>query len=170
MSWYWLAWAGAPDPGGACAWATATDDAGEVAGVLAAWPSGTERPNGGVKVDARAIDPDGEAVDVSWVLAPDGMGVPFDDPAVGHAIRRVLALPPADVLSTFLVGDAHFVGAVTGVRGGDRGRLLDDPFGRVFPARRLRVGPGLLGTMDPPTGPVGQRYGSDQPWPWDRFS
>ncbi len=169
MSWCWLAWRGVDD-GGPPLWAPLNDLDGKPAGMLAAWPSDTDEPEGAAKVDARAIDGDGAPAEVSLVLAPPGIALPFDDPAVGQAIRMVLSLPPVDVLSTLLLGDSRFVGALTAARGGGADRLAQDPFSRLFPARRLRVGPGLLGTMPAPTGPVGQRYGSDQPWPWDRFA
>ena len=54
-------------------------------------------------------------------------------------------------------------------RGAGVARLRDDPFARVFPARLLRVGPGVLGAVRPPCGPTMERYGSAQPWPWDRY-
>ncbi len=48
-------------------------------------------------------------------------------------------------------------------------RLPDDPFARVFRARIFRVEAGLFGRMRAPCGPTIERYGSAQPWPWDRF-
>jgi hypothetical protein len=33
----------------------------------------------------------------------------------------------------------------------------------------LSVEAGILGSMTAPTGPVIERYGSGNPWPWDRF-
>ena len=50
-----------------------------------------------------------------------------------------------------------------------RALLADDPFARVFPARMLRVDGGLFGRVPPPVGPTIERYGSANPWPWDRF-
>jgi hypothetical protein len=44
------------------------------------------------------------------------------------------------------------------------------PFARIFPARLLRVEAGLFGRVPPPGGPTIERYGSAQPWPWDRYS
>ncbi len=168
MSWCWLAWRDVGD-GDPPLSASVDDLDGKSVGRLAAWPSDADEPEGAAKIDARAIDAEGAPAEVSLVLAPPVIALPVDDPAVGQAIRMVLSLPPVDLLSTLLLGDSRFVGALTGVRGGGEDRLAQDPFSRVFPARRLRVGPGLLGTMPAPTGPVGQRYGSDQPWPWDRF-
>jgi hypothetical protein len=51
-----------------------------------------------------------------------------------------------------------------------RNRVVDDPFARIFPARLLRVEAGLFGRVPPPGGPTIERYGSAQPWPWDRYS
>jgi len=35
--------------------------------------------------------------------------------------------------------------------------------------RVLEVGEGLFGRVAPPAGPVIERYGSANPWPWDRY-
>ena len=76
---------------------------------------------------------------------------------------------PADAVSTLLSDASHFEGAITVARGPRVARLSDDPFARVFPARILRVEGGLFGRDPAPCGPVIERYGSAQPWPWDRF-
>lgn len=168
MSWCWLALReDRPTDAELCAQVCELD--GSSAGFLAAWPATVDQPGGAAKVDGRALDPAGSTAELSLVLAPPGLALPFDDPAVAQAIRRVLALPPADFVSTLLLGDSRFVGAVTGSRS-EPGRLDGDPFAVIFPARRLRVAAGLFGRMPAPTGPVGQRYGSDQPWPWERFA
>lgn len=86
------------------------------------------------------------------------------------ALRTALAGPWPDVLSTLVVGNSRFAGALTAVRNGDGGFLADDPFARIFPAELVEVGPGLLGFTPPPTRPVIQRYGGGEPWPWDRFA
>ena len=57
--------------------------------------------------------------------------------------------------------------ALGGSYHGDRSRLESDP---IFPAEIVEVGPGLLGATPAPTGPVIQRYGGGNPWPWDRSS
>jgi hypothetical protein len=49
-------------------------------------------------------------------------------------------------------------------------RLADDPFARVFPQQILRIESGVLGAVPAPCGPTIERYGSANPWPWDRFS
>ena len=145
---------------------TADDDAG---GVLAAWDGHSAPVPGAVKVDPRCIDVNGEAAWVSLVLAAPGTWLLFDDIVVSHAIRAVLAGPPVDVVSTFVIGDDRFVGALTAVHGDDRTRLGHDPFAAIFRARLIRVGAGLLGRTPTPVGPMTQRYGAANPWPWDRF-
>lgn len=168
MSWCWLALRDtAPPDALACAAVAAPDH--RSGGFLAAWTSSSPRPEGAAKVDSRAIDPNGLPAEASLVLPPGGMTLAFDDVAVGHALRMALARPPLDVLTTMLLGDSRFAGALSAVRHGRSDLLDDDPFGRLFPARRLHVRAGLLGHMPAPAGPVIQRYGSDQPWPWDRF-
>ena len=124
---------------------------------------------GQAKVDARAVDPNGEAALVSLVLPPDGITIAFDDPAVSGALRASLAEPWPDVLSTLVVESSRFAGALTAVRDGDRSRLGSDPFARIFPAELVEVGPGLLGRTPSPVGPGIQRYGGGNPWPWDSF-
>ncbi len=98
------------------------------------------------------------------------MTIPFDDPIVSGALRAALAAPWPDVLSTLVVQSSRFAGALTAVRDGDRSRLESDTFARTFPAEIVEVGPGLLGATPAPTGPVIQRYGGGNPWPWDRSS
>jgi len=164
VSWCWLAHAeGRPED----AIAAAPIRSG---GYLAAFSADATPPAGERKLDARAVDPEGPAALVSLVLAPDGVTIPFDDPAVSGALRAALAAPWPAVLSTLLVEESRFAGALTAVRNGDRSRLESDPFARLFPARIVELGPGLLGRTPPPTGPVVQRYGGGEPWPWDRFA
>jgi hypothetical protein len=120
--------------------------------------------------DDRIVDPSGPPARVSLVLPPPGVSVPFDDLAVQQARRDVLAdADPPPVLTTLLRDASHFAGALTARRGGGVTRLADDPFARLFPARLLDVGPGLLGSVPPPAGPTIERYGSARPWPWDRY-
>ncbi len=157
-------------PGDALAATPAWDRNGVPAGWLAAWPAGTEPAPGAAKIDARAIDSDGDEAWVSLVLAPPDAGLPFDDPSVSQAIRMSLRMPAVDLRSTLVLGDDRFAGALTGMHDAEPGLLTYDPFAVLFPARLLRVGPGLLGRMPAPVGPSMQRYGSANPWPWDRFS
>ncbi len=144
------------------------EEDGHRIGVLGAW--GPEHPpfDGAMKIDAAAIDADGDPAWVSLSVAPAGACVPFDDPAVSEAIRTVLAGPAFDVVSTLLVGDRVFAGALVAVFDDPR-RLADDPFARLFHARVVRVDAGLLGRASPPVGPGIQRYGSTTPWPGGRF-
>ena len=68
-------------------------------------------------------------------------------------------------------GAPHFEGAITVARSPDaKWWLRDDPFARILPRTLLAVDAGILGTVAAPTGPTIERYGSGNPWPWDRFS
>ena len=167
-SWHWFALVDAP-PAGADAAAAATALDGSPAGHLAIWTRHAKPVREARRIDARLLDPDGAAAVVSLVRTPPGVRVLFDDVAVQHARRRVLAGPPVDAVTTLLSDASHFEGSLTVLRGVDVLRLADDPFAEIFPARRLRVEAGLLGRMPPPAGPVIERYGSERPWPWDRF-
>ncbi len=163
-------------PGGADLCATLHDATGR-AGYLAAWRCDA-RPDGvdARRVDRRLLDADGEEGLLSLVLPDEDRLVAFDDLAVQHARRRVLAEAPADALSTLLIDDRRFAGALTVRRGPDAARLLADdpfapfaPFARIAPATLLSLGPGLIGRVPAPTGPTIERHGSAQPWPWERF-
>ena len=169
MTWHWLDLVGGA-PNGAAAAAPAVTLGGAAAGNLAIW-TGRARPTPGARrIDARLLDAAGAAAEVSLVRPPPCLRLPFDDLAVQHARRRALAEPPFDALTTLLRDATHFEGSLTVARGADAARLADDPFARIFPALRLRVGPGLLGVVPAPAGPVIERYGSAQPWPADRFA
>jgi hypothetical protein len=170
MSWCWIALVGNSAPGADAAAAATTAD-GRPAGTLAVWLRRAKPTRSARRMDVRLADPDGAAATVSLVLAPPGVRLPFDDVAVQHARRRVLAEAPFDGVSTLLADASHFAGAVTVARGGGQvARLPDDPFARLFAARVLRIAAGVLGSVAPPAGPTIERYGSAQPWPWDRFS
>lgn len=164
MSWCWL---GRTDVRPENALAAAELSSG---GFLAAFAADGPAPAGKRKIDARAIDPHGEPALASLVLHADDVTIPFDDPAVSGALRAALAAPWPDVLSTLVVEDSRFAGALTAVRDGDRARLASDPFARIFPAALIEIGPGLLGLTPAPTGPVIQRYGGGRPWPWGEFT
>jgi hypothetical protein len=155
-------------PDDATAAARVTED-GERAGVLAAWLRRGKPTRNARRIDSRLIDPGGEPASISFVLAPANIRVLFDDTAVQEARRRVLVGPPFDAVSTLLRDSSHFEGAVTVARGDQAARLADEPFARIFPARILEVEAGLFGRVDPPAGPTIERYGSAEPWPWDRF-
>lgn len=168
MTWCWFAVC-EDRPVDALASAAFTADDGRGCGFLVAWPSGHDEPVGAARIDGRAIDPSGGEAAASLALAPPGMSLLFDDIAVSQAIRMALSLPAPDALSTLTQGDTRYVGAVTVVRGEDTGRLNYDPFGVLFPAWRMQVGAGLFADMPAPAGPVIQRYGAGNPWPFDRF-
>ena len=168
MSWCWLDLVD-QRPTEATAAATVFDLDGTPAGWLAAWRRRARPTRGARRIDDRIINPEGEQAWISLVRLPAGVRLPFDDLAVQHARRRVLAEPPPDALSTLLSDASHFEGAITIRRGNALQPLRDDPFARVFPARILRVDRGLFGRVPPSCGPTIERYGSAQPWPWDRY-
>jgi hypothetical protein len=138
---------------------------------LAAWRQKAKPVRNALRVDERLIDPQGAPAWISLVLAPAGVRLPFDDLAVQQARRLVMSRPPPAAVSTLLRDDSHFEGAITVARSADeKRRLRQDPFARIFPAMLLEVGAGVLGSVAPPVGPTIERYGSANPWPWDRFS
>lgn len=166
MSWLWFAPVlRLPDGAPPIAHAEARDPDGAPVGYLAVWSADRRPPVRAVKIDGRAVDPIGGPVRVSLVLAPFRAKLPFDDLAVQHARRAVLAGPRRRFVSTLVRGDSIFAGAVTAL--GEGG--FDDPFARIYPAKTLDVGPGLFGAPPPPAGPVIERYGSGNPWPFDRY-
>lgn len=169
VSWHWLALTD-ERPADADAAAPAHEPDGRPAGWLAIWTRRARPIRAARRIDARLLDPEGEAAVVSLVRPPPGVRLPFDDPAVQHARRAVLAAPPQDAVTTLLSDASHFEGSLTVARGAGVARLPDDPFARVFAARVLQVGAGVLGRVPAPAGPVIERYGSAQPWPRDRFA
>lgn len=159
MKWMWFAHVDAP-PTGAYAFAQVTAG-GE--GYLATWPADQRPKVPAAKIDARIIDREGPAAEVSLVLAPPRVRLLFDDTAVQQARREVLAGPPARAVSSLLRGDSIFAGAVT------VDPRVDDPFARIFPAMGISVGPGLFGAVPAPPGPDIERHGSGAPWPYPSF-
>ena len=130
--------------------------------------SGEERePKGALRADPRAHDPAGDPAWVSLVLAPDGVSLPFDDTSVSGALRRLLAGPRRRLVTTLLRDEVRFAGAL--LAADEPEELAENPFARIFRARVLQVGRGILGRVAPPTGPGIARYGGGAPWPWDRF-
>jgi hypothetical protein len=168
-SWHWLALT-TERPEDADGAAPAHDLDGTPAGWLAIWARRARPGRDARRIDARLLDSGGAEAVVSLVRPPAGVRLLFDDPAVQHARRAVLAAPPQDAITTLLSDASHFEGSLTVARGAGVARLVDDPFARVFPARILRVGAGVVGHVPAPAGPVIERYGSDQPWPRDRFA
>jgi hypothetical protein len=169
MTWCWLALLD-DRAASATAQAAVVERDGAPAGWLAAWCRRARPVRDARRVDARIVDPAGTAAWVSLVLPPAGVRLPFDDVAVQQARRAVLAGVPQAAVSTLLTDASHFDGAVTVARGDGVARLPDDPFARIFPARVLRVDAGLFGAVAPPCGPTIERYGSAEPWPWDRYA
>jgi hypothetical protein len=169
MSRGWLALVEGPAEG-ADASARASTLEGRPVGMLAAWLQRAKPVRGALRVDPRLIDPGGGPAWISLVLAPAEVRLPFDDPAVQRARRLVLSRPPPAAVSTLLRDDSHFDGAITVATSPDEQRWLpDDPFASIFPGSLLAVDAGILGPVAAPTGPTIERYGSGNPWPWDRF-
>jgi hypothetical protein len=148
--------------------ATAAARAGD--GWLALWDRRAKPSHDARRVDRRVLDADGAPATISLVRPPPGVRLAFDDLAVQQARRDVLARPPFAAVTTLLSDASHFEGALTVARGADIARLADDPFARIFPARLMEVEAGVLGAVPAPCGPTIERYGSAQPWPWDRFA
>lgn len=171
MSRCWLALIDGPVEGAQASARASTMD-GQEAGTLAAWRQQAKPVRGALRVDDRMIDSVGGPAWISLVLAPPGVRLPFDDLAVQQARRLVLSRPPLGVVSTLLRDNSHLEGAITvAPRSAGAVRWLqDDPFARIFPRMLLAVTAGLLGSVAAPTGPTIERYGSANPWPWDRFS
>jgi hypothetical protein len=168
MTRVWLALADeSPDDATAVA---QVEESGRPAGFLAAWEQRSKPRRGALRADPRLVDSDGEPAWVSLVLTPDGIHMPFDDLAVQQARRALLGGRPVEGVSALMRDSSHFEGSIVVARGPDSlERLRDDPFARVFPARLLRVGAGVLGGATAPVGPAIERYGSANPWPADRF-
>jgi hypothetical protein len=169
VSWHWLALVD-ERPEGATAAAPARELDGTPAGWLSIWARRAKPLRDARRIDARLLDPRGAEAHVSLVRPPRGVRLLFDDLAVQQARRAVLAALPLDAVTTLLSDASHFEGSLTVARGAGVARLADDPFARIFPARVLHVGAGVLGTLPAPAGPVIERYGSAQPWPQDRFA
>ena len=169
MSRCWLALVdGAAEDAQASARAATLD--GHEIGTLAAWRQRAKPVRDALRVDDRLIDPRGAPAWISLVRAPGGVRLPFDDLAVQQARRLVLSRPPLAAVSTLLRDDSHFEGAITVARSAsEKFWLGEDPFAGIFPAVLLSVGAGILGSVAAPAGPTIERYGSGNPWPWDRF-
>jgi hypothetical protein len=157
-------------PEDAFASAPAASASGSPRGVLACWRQAAKPTRGALRCDERIVDRGGAEAWVSLVLVPDGVRVPFDDLAVQQARREILTRGPFAAVSTLLRDNSHFEGSVVAARGPRGMRVAaEDPFARLFAAQLLHIGPGLLGSGHAPTGPTIERYGSANPWPWDRF-
>ena len=170
MSRCWLALIEGPAGGAQVSGRASTLD-GKDTRTLAAWRQKAKPVRNALRVDERLIDPRGAPAWISLVLAPGGIRLPFDDLAVQQARRLVLSRQPLAAVSTLLRDDSHFEGAISVARSAHEMRwLADDPFARIYPAMLLAVEAGILGSLAAPTGPTIERYGSGNPWPWDRFS
>ena len=172
MTWRWLDVVD-DRPSDAEAAAPLRDAEGDDAGFLAWWPKSPDRPGRALRVDERIVAGGGAATWISWcrfdVEDGDDASLAFDDGAVSGALRRRLTDPWPEAVSTLLVDWSRIGGAITA--GASRSEARIDPFARVFPSRRMfRIDAGLLGAIPAPTGPGITRYGSGNPWPWDRYA
>ena len=125
-------------------------------------------------VDSRCLEGPSVAEAEAWVFAPDDGqdAVPYDQPEVQGARRDALAwwygmLGDALVCHTTLALDESLcAGAITVVRGQVPVRPSDDPFSRLYAPRCVPCD--LFGVVDPPPGPVLERY-AGAPWPGGSF-
>jgi len=165
--WCWLALV--PDEPVGARTASIVEEDGRPAGWLGIWDRSDEgHPSAALRMDGRAASPEsGEAL--PWLsLCVGGSPRAFDDGGVAVTLRRCLAEPWPGMRSTLLV-DWHLIGgAVSAARRPQA--LADDPFARLFPARILRAREPVLYAVPAPTGPALSRYGSGNPWPWDRYA
>jgi hypothetical protein len=170
MSRCWLALVKGPVEGAHASARTSTIDGQEI-GTLAAWRQNAKPVRDALRVDERLIDSSGSSAWISLVLVPTGVQLPFDDLAVQQARRLTLSRPPPDAVSTLLRDNSQFSGAITVARSvGTKQWLRTDPFAQIHPAMLLEVEAGILGSVTALTGPTIERYGSGNPWPWDRFT
>ena len=126
----------------------------------------------GLFADARCLS--GGPVTPAWAhvcaLAHEDARIQFDQPEVQQARRDALAwwiplLGEALVcLTTLAVDEVHYGGAVTVARRPDA--FADDPFARLFPGTTVETG--LFAAVEPPAGPVVERY-AGAPWPGGSF-
>lgn len=134
--------------------------------------TGPEAAGRGFMVDARCLAGDGATGAFAHVcaLADEAAQVPFDDPAVQQVRRDALAwwiprLGDSLVCVTMLALDeSHCGGAITVARRDDL--FGEDPFARLFPGTVVPTD--LFGVVDPPVGPVMERY-AGAPWPGGGF-
>lgn len=144
---------------------------GGPAGQLCRWHSAKRPHPRAVQADPRIENRAGPACVVSLAMAPDAARPIADDPAVVHARRTVLADGRPCAVTLLTDDPVHIAGALSIARTDHPEQvaaLRDDPFARLWPARLLRVGPGVLGELVRLTGPCLERYGG-RPWPYDRF-
>ena len=95
MSWHWLALVD-ERPEDATAAAPVHERDGTPAGFLAIWARRAKPLADARRVDARLLDTEGAEAEISLVRPPPGVRLLFDDLAVQHARRAVLAAPPLD--------------------------------------------------------------------------
>lgn len=171
MSWLWIDWVDVPpsDAVRSVAVRTVGPSGDTPAGVLAFWANDlADRPGRALRVDSRLAAGGDPSTWISWCRADAEVSYASDEGAVGGAVRRCMSQPWPAAISSLLVDWSRVAGAIS--LASHRASVADDPFARVFPQRLLRVEAGALGAIEPPTGPAVTRYGSGNPWPWDRYA
>ncbi|HUP84719.1 MAG TPA: hypothetical protein VM143_03530 [Acidimicrobiales bacterium] len=163
MTWRWLALVDDAVPADAGGSVAVRDGRS-----LVWWEKSVARPPGGLRVDERIVAGGGRATWVSWCRLEGEASFAFDDGAVTGALRRRHTAAWPEACSTMLVDWSRIAGAVT--TGTSIVEVAGDPFAIVFPRTLLRVAAGSLGPIPAPTGPGVTRYGSGNPWPWDRYA
>jgi len=104
-------------------------------------------------------------------LADEEAKLPFDAPEIQQVRRDALAwwIPLLGdslvCLTTLAVDSVNYGGAVTVAS--EPSFFHDDPFARIFPGTIVETE--LFSRVDPPTGPVQERY-SGVAWPGGRFA
>lgn len=140
-------------------------------GVMCAWLT-DDRPHGdALQADPRMHDRLGPPCVISLAMAPPQARPIADDPALVHVRRNVLRDGRPCLVSLLTNDPVSVAGAVTVARAArphEVASLADDPFARLWSARRLRVGQGVFGAQVRRNGPCLERY-AGQPWPYDRF-
>lgn len=157
-------------------------EGGAPAGWLVAWRPGPRsgtavwrRPaREAVRCPGEVVGGGGEALEVVLTLPPRSQRPLHDDPAVVAATRAAARDGGRLALTAALVADqVHWAGGLSAVTAGTADRWpgwVDlEPWGRLAPARRLRVGPGVLRAAPLPASPGTQRR-AGAPWPAGSFA
>jgi hypothetical protein len=130
-------------------------------------------PGRRLRIDARCLagPPVPDAYAHVCALPDRDAALRFDEPEVQQARRDALAwwIPLLGeslvCLSTLAIDASLCAGAITVAR--EPSLFGQDPFARLFAGTVVETG--LFGRVDPPTGPVIERY-AGAPWPGGRFS
>ena len=128
------------------------------------------RSRDALRADPRIVDPDRPA---GWFARAAAARGPSSRSTTSRSSRRgatCCAEPRGDAVSTLLRDASHFEGAITLARGRGGGRACATTRSRACSRRACCVSDaGMLGRVPRRSGPTIERYGSANPWPWDRF-